>query len=303
LDLGVKDELFADTDFRRDQALNPAMATRTHAQIVTASTMGTLESIPLNNAVDAGRYAVESGATEGVAYFEWSAHPDDDPADPATWWTCMPALGKTISLEVVEHAYRTLPLGEFRRAYTNVMTDTEERVISRAEWDRVCDPELEVTATLFAFDVSLERTAAGIVSIGDGPTVEVVDYRPGVAWLLPRIVELSERYHLPFAVDRTGPGGSFIDELLRKNVKVVDVDATNLTRACAAFYDRVVNQEVTVRANADLDLAVAGAARRPVGDQWAWGRKPSNVDISLLVASSIGVWCSMDDNEGLVPFF
>ncbi len=133
--------------------------------------------------------------------------------------------------------------------------------------------------------------------------MEVIDYRPGVAWLVDRIVELSDRYHASFAVDRTGPGGSFIDELLRRGVKVVDQDATSKARACADFYDRVVNKEVSVRRNADLDHAVSGAAKQPVGDQFVWGRKPSNVDISLLVAASIGVWCSMADHEGLVPFF
>jgi len=112
VDLGVKDELFADRDMRRDQALNPAMATRSHAQLWTASTMGTVDSVALNMVVDQGHRAVETGQKTGLAYFEWSADPKDDPADPATWWKCMPALGRTIGLEVVEHAYQTLQLDE-----------------------------------------------------------------------------------------------------------------------------------------------------------------------------------------------
>ncbi len=298
LDLGVKDELFADVDFRRDQALNPAMATRAHAQILTASTMGTLESIPLNSAVEAGRAAVDAGQGSGVAYFEWSAHPDNDPADPETWWRCMPALGRTISLEVVQHAFQTLPLGEFRRAYTNVMTDAEERVIPKAVWDAVCVADVEAVGELFAVDMNHERSAGGIVAIGAGPVVEVVDYRPGTAWLIDRCVELSESYGAaPFAVDKTGPAGVFIDELTRRGVKVVETDAINLTRACGAFYDRVFESQITIRTNSDLDRAVAGAEKRPVGDSWVWTRKNSKLDISLLVAASIGVWALLGQTE------
>ncbi|MGH7358528.1 MAG: LAGLIDADG family homing endonuclease, partial [Candidatus Rokuibacteriota bacterium] len=122
LDLGVKDELFADGDERRDQSMVPAMATRAAAQILTLSTMGTDDSVALNRAVDRGRAAVDEGARTGVAYFEWSAGVDDDPDDPATWWACMPALGHTITEDVVAHASGVMLDGEFRRAFLTQRT-------------------------------------------------------------------------------------------------------------------------------------------------------------------------------------
>lgn len=290
LDLGVKDELFADADMRRDQAMNPAMATRPHAQAITASTMGTSSSLALNAEVSAGRQAVEDDLDRGIAYFEWSASPEDDPADPQTWWRCMPALGRTITLEVVEDAYRRMPLEEFKRAYLNIPTAADDRVIPTAAWAAVCSESLEATAGMFAFDVNPERTSAGIVAVGEGPIVEVVDYRPGVGWLADRIVELQAKYGVPFAVDRRGPAGSLVDELDRQRVQLVEIDSLDLPRSAAAFYDAVMTGAVKVRSNRDLDAAVAGAAKRPVGDAWAWGRKSSKVDISLLVASSLGLW-------------
>lgn len=290
LDLGVKDELFADADMRRDQAMNPAMATRPHAQSVTASTMGTSESLALNSEVSAGRRAVEDDVDRGIAYFEWSADPDDDPGDPATWWRCMPALGRTITLEVVEDAYRRLELEEFKRAYLNIPTASDDRVISTAAWGAVCSPDVEATAGMFAFDVNPERTAAAVVAVGDGPVVEVVDYRPGVGWLPDRLVELQSNYRVPFVVDRRGPAASLTDELDRRNVNLVEVDGADLPKACGFFYDAVIDRGVQVRAHHDLDAAVAGAAKRPVGDAWVWGRKSSKVDISLLMAGSIALW-------------
>lgn len=290
LDLGIKDELFADADMRRDQAMNPAMATRSHAQSVTASTMGTAESLALNAEVEAGRQAVEDGVASGTAHFEWSAWPEDDPGDPATWWRCMPALGRTISLEVVEDAYRRMALEEFKRAYLNIPTASDDRVIPAAVWAKVCDPNVEATAGVFAFDVNPERSSAGIVAVGKGPIVEVVSYQPGTGWLVDRIEELSLKYGAAFAFERSGPAGSFADELARRKVKLIELDSKDMPKACGLFYDRVVDDEVVIRQNFDLDAAVAGAVKRPVGDAWVWGRKPSKVDISLLVAASVGCW-------------
>ncbi len=301
--LAVKDELFADSDMRRDQALIPAMATQPHAQALTASTMGTAESIALNAAVSAGRSAVEGDTGSGVAYFEWSADAEDDPADQAVWWRCMPALGRTISLEVVEHAYQSLKTDEFKRAYLNIPTASDERVIPGPVWAAVCDPDVEAVAGVFAVDVNPERSSSAIVAAGEGPIVEVVDYRPGTGWLLDRIVELHVTYGVPIALDKRGPAASFLDELVGKGIPVVELDTQDVSRAAVSFYDHVMDGEVTIRANLDLDSAVAGAAKRSVGESWAWGRKSSRLDISLLVAASLGLWAVEHAAPDLEPFF
>lgn len=294
IDLAIKDELFADVDNRRDQALHPAMVTRPHAQIVSASTMGTEESVALNRAVTTGRKAIEIDKGTGVAYFEWSADPDDDPGDPEIWARCMPALGRTITLPVVEEAFESLPLEEFRRAYLNIATATlEDRVISRDEWEAVCSVDVVTEGKVFGFDVNPERSAAAIVVVGAGPTIEVVDYRPGTSWLVDRLTELGERYKYPLAFDRAGPAASF-GELLRRNrkLKMTDLDARAMQRACGYFYDTVTTGDtgLRVRTHPDLDRAIEGASKRESGDAWLWGRKASRYDISPLVAATVALW-------------
>lgn len=303
VDMAVKDELFADEDLRRDQAVNPAMATKPFAQELTASTMGTDASVALNAEVKSGREAVEADTGSGIAYFEWSADPEADPADPATWWRCMPALGRTISLEVVEHAWATLEFDEFRRAYLNIPTASGVTVFPPSSWAAVCDSDVEATGEVFAFDVNPERSAAGIVAVGPGPVVEVVDFHPGTGWLVARLTELAGRYpKARFALDRNGPAGAFIDDLERFKVPLVPLDAGEVVRATGKFYDLVVDAGLTVRSNADLDVAVAGAQKRLVGDSFAWGRKSSASDISLLVAATVGVWVQSAPAEEMVPW-
>lgn len=290
LDLGVQDELFADVDFRRDQSMIPAMATRQHAQVWVASTMGTGDSVALNTKVAKGRAAVEAGKTTGVAYFEWSAEDTDDPTDPATWWRCMPALGRTIGLEAVEHAYQTMSLGEFKRAFLNIGTVTNERVIPQTAWDLVCDPNVEATAGRFGVDVNPERSAAAIVVAGPGPVLEVIDYRPGIAWLVPRCAELHRRYGVGFVLDGTGPAATEIKALEFEGVPVEVVTGADVPRAAGGLYDRIVERRVKIRRHQALDDAAAGAAKLQVGDAWKWGRRSSNADIAPLVAATVALF-------------
>lgn len=293
VDLAVKDELFADVDDRRDQILVPAMVTRPAAQILTSSTMGTEESVPLNRKIEQGRLAVGAGATSGIAYFEWSADPAADSDDPATWWSCMPALGHTVSEEVVHHARRSMTDGEFRRAFLNQLTKSDERVLPAAKWAAVCDEQVAPSgALMFSVDVNPERTAASIVAAsgGETPVVELVDFRAGAGWVVGRARELSDRHGGAWVIDGSGPAGNLIGEFEAAGLRVHPVKARELIEACADLFDRVLEGRVRIRTNPRLDEAAAGAVKRSVGDAWAWTRKSAAGDISPLVAATLALW-------------
>lgn len=292
--LGDKDEFFADFDDRRDQALVPAMATVADAQTLTTSTMGTDRSVPLNAAVRRGRSLVDQGVRAGTAYFEWSADPDvDDADDPEVWWRVMPALGHTITEEVVRHARSTLRDGEFWRAFLNVSTSSDERVIPALTWDLVCDPDVSPASDMtFGLDVNPERSAAAIVAASDG-VVEVIEHRPGVGWALERADQLNTKWNRPnWAVDGrpSAPVASLVPGLKDRGLKVIEVGGGDLAASCGSFFDAVADRKVKVRRNASLDAAVAGADRRLVGDAWVWDRRNSADDICPLYAATVALW-------------
>ena len=288
LDLGVIDEAFADLDFRREQAILPAMATRADGQLIVVSTAGTDASVLLRRKVDAGRAAVADGATSGIAYFEWSAPDDVDPDDEATWWGCMPALGHTISPDTVRHARMTMIEDEFRRAFLNQWTGADERVIPAAAWAAVCAQSVAVSGNVaFGLDCPHERDAAAIVAVDDERRCELIEHREGVSWVISRSVELYEKWKVPFVIDAGGPAGVFIGELERAGVKVVSMSSRDVAYACAAVFDAVADRTIKVRTHPSLDLAVDGARRRSLGDAWVWARRDSGCDISPLVALTL----------------
>jgi hypothetical protein len=296
LDLGVIDEAFAQTDDRLEQAFKPAMITRTQPQLWITSTAGTAESVYLNGKVDNGRALVEN--TSGVAYFEWSADPDADASDPATWYSCMPALGHTITEQAIAADRMSMKKADFRRAYLNLRYERsiEDPVISDEAWVACKDERSNVLDPIaIAVDVSPNRMSASIAISGlrdDGRThVEVIDNRIGTNWLPGRIEELVKRWS-PCAVviDSAGAAATMIPILGERGITVQMTTTRQVAQACGLFYDLVVNDNLRHRGQLVLDTAVAGAKRRPLGEAWAWHRKDMAIDISSLVASTLAVW-------------
>jgi phage terminase large subunit-like protein len=287
LDLGVIDESFADEDDRREQAMLPAMLTRPSAQILNISTAGTEKSAFLKRKVDTGRAAVDAGVTSGMAYFEWSAGEDADIDDEATWWSCMPALGYTQTIEAVRHARLTMPEGDFRRACLNQWTISEERVIPAAVWNAVCSESLAPDRGLvIGLDVNPERSAAAIAIADNEGRCELVKFAEGVGWVVAKASELAKKWEAPVAFDTYGGAASLIPEIEAKGVVCHGYSSREMAAACGNTFDAIADRKIQIRRNPDLDIAAAGVRKRSVGDTWIWGRN-SDKDVSPLMALTL----------------
>ena len=140
VDLWVGDEAWAYEDATVEQGLSPTMLTRPCPQVWLPSAAGTVRSAYLLGKRDAGRARL-AGRTRALAgstaFFEWSAAEDADPGDPETWWSCMPALGRTVTESAVRGEFERLDLDDFRRAYLAQFPDErpadEWRLIARED--------------------------------------------------------------------------------------------------------------------------------------------------------------------------
>jgi hypothetical protein len=302
LDLAVADEAWGLEDSRLEQGLSPTMVTRDQPQFWVVSTAGTHKSGYLRAKVDAGRARAAAGGRGTVCYFEWSAVEGADPADPATWWSCMPALGHTVTERRIAAEFERLDLADFCRAYLNWWPGeipADWQVVAEADWLSLADPgSAPVDPVAFAADVTPDRSAAAIAVAGVRPDglghVEVVDHRPGTGWVVGRLVELREKWQpCAIVVDDTGPAASLIPPLEAAELEVVRPTTRARAAADSGFYDSVVERTVRYMPGPHgpaLVAAVAGAAKRPLGDSWAWARRGLSVDISPLVAVSLARW-------------
>jgi hypothetical protein len=91
------------------------------------------------------------------------------------------------------------------------------------------------------------------------------------------------------ALDPVGPAGSLLPRLQDAGITVTEIGAREHSQACGAFYDLVMARDLRHIDQPQLNAAVAGARKRPLGDAFAWSRKASSVDISPLVAATLAV--------------
>jgi hypothetical protein len=245
-----------------------------------------------------------------IAYFEFSVegdNPDDVPDsvldDPAAWAQANPGFGIRISQEHIaneragalgrrEFAVERLGVGDWPD--TDV---TAGGVLKLDAWRDLTDPASKPVGTVcFSLDVPPDRSYASIGVAGRRGDqlehVEIVDRRPGTGWVVDRIVELLERHDAADEVvlDAAGPAGSLVPDLEAAGVKVRAVTAKEHAQACGGIFDAIEQRAVRHLGTPELDAAVKGAAKRPLGDAWAWSRKSSGVDISPLVAITLAAW-------------
>jgi hypothetical protein len=289
--LAIVDESFADVDHRREQALNPGMATVRDAQTWNVSTAGTDQSVFLRQKIDMGRAMAEQGATLGTAYIEYSIPDDADCDDPETWWQFMPALGWTITPDVVAHERRTMPDGEWRRSFGNQWTSTDERAIPYLAWESVNDDHAtaEVPAC-FSVEVNPERSAACILVVSSDGTVEMVDQAAGVSWTIDRLAALHLRHNVPVVLDVGGPAGGLKADLEAVGVNVVGMATRDVVNACSGFYDAVIEGRVTIRRDVALDAAAAAVNKRKVGDSFVWSRSSPETDVIPIMGASLALY-------------
>jgi phage terminase large subunit-like protein len=296
LDLVIADEYFAQQDARLEQALKPTMITRPQPQFWFISTAGTASWVPLRQKVDRGRDAARSGETSGLAYFEWSADDDDDPAAESTWLRCHPAIGHTIDVAAVRAEFQSMELAEFERAFLNRWTEgVTAAPIPVTTWDRRGVPDLHIDGEVaFALDMAPDRAYTSIAVAGPaGETtgVELVDRRTGGDWVIGRVVQLWDRWSpIAFVVDMAGPASTFVPDLEAAGVRVIRTNSREMAQACGRMFDAVLNDKLAHRGQPELTAAVAGAAKRKLGDAWAFSRSASSVDISPLVAATLALW-------------
>lgn len=277
--------------------------TRAHAQLGdpdgVVAAMGDSELI-----------ADDSADGSALGLFEWSAHPNADPADVNAWAQANPSLGYTIELSTLKAAYADDPPDVFKtECLCQWVTTTIAPPFPVDSWDKGKDENSRIaddSPLWFGVDISADRTRTSIAVCGkrtDGCWhVELAEYRSGTGWLVKWFQNAAPHYQhgMKVALQSKGaPVASMMDVIgAVDGVEIIECCGKNVAGWCGRLYDAVAaNTEEDVDAvpvfhisQPALDLAANIAATRPMGDgAWAWDRNKSTEDISPLVAVTMAL--------------
>ena len=320
----VLDEIWHDTDARREQGLRPAMITIADAQLLVCSTAGTDSSLVLDQKIEAGRAAAASDTGCGVAYFEYSAPDGWDPDDDESYFGFMPALcpappcrcgaGRwrhTVTLDAVRGERGSMEAAEFARAYGNVPNRSSRRLelAGFGRWPVLAgeggcaDPWSQAAGRVaLGFAVAPDASSSSIAIAGrrgDGlGHGELTDPpQQGTGWLVPRLLELAQRHDpVVLVMNPAGAAGAFEKQLAEHGFvpkpgpsqrRLQITGMREYAQACGALAHDVTNGRWRHLGQQPLDAAVASAGIKPVGDAWAWSHALSKADITPLEAVTL----------------
>jgi hypothetical protein len=283
-----------------DQAIVPTQATRPSAQVWKVSTAGDATSTWWLGTVEQGRAAVRADRRDGVAYFEWSCPDALDPCDPVSWPLYHPAFGRTVGAEAMTAALDMLGPDEFARAYGNRWVSTTARVIPLGAWRAAADIDQDLPTpgrVALAFDVAVDRSDAAVVAAWRDEAgvarLEVAAHEMGVGWLPERLGALRARWApVVVAYDEAGPALDVADVVRRGGAELMGLKAREYAAACAGLLEGLVADPPALRyrPHPGLDAAANDAARRALGDAWAWGRRQSAGSLACLTAATCALW-------------
>jgi hypothetical protein len=253
-----------------------------------------------------------AGDDPRLAYWEWSMDAETpDMVDDSMLDDLMelaranPALGRRITSDYIRAERRELDRRTFAVERCGVwdpppLDGSGHQVIPIQLWDSLSDDPKSAGARLqdpvvLTFDTTPDRSRSAITAAGgreDGYTqLEVVDHRPGMAWVPERLAELVERHDVVRVMCcGSSPAESLVKDCWDLGVEVDVIETSDHAIACGKFAALVDERELRHLGGEDLRSAIKGAGKRPLGDAWLWSRKNSTVNIAPLVAGTLSVW-------------
>jgi hypothetical protein len=134
-DLVIVDEVREFTDWEFIGAARATLTASRNPQMIYLSNAGDEQSVVLN------ALRARAEADPGLAYLEWSAHPDRANEDRAGWAEANPALGYTIRPEFLEAQFATYRLEERLDIFETEhlcrwVRAVGRRVVADISWDR-----------------------------------------------------------------------------------------------------------------------------------------------------------------------
>lgn len=309
----VLDEGFALTPAHLG-ALLPTLSARPDPQVVYGSSAGLRSSGPLRKIRDRGR----AGSSRRLVYLEWGAPRvacenekcTHEPGEfegcqmdnVANWKRANTLLGRIrangtgMTLEYVQSERDALPPEEFGRERMGWWDDpTTSELFGPKKWENGERPERPAGLAIAAFGiaVSMDLTSSAIVAGGadaEGSWMKPLQHGPKTSWVVDKAKELQAAYGATCVIDGRGPGAVLIPHLEKAGVRLHVASTADVLDACATLETKVKDGQLLHTPAAELDDAVIGAVKRPVGDRWALGRKDATDDITPLEAGTLAIW-------------
>ena len=289
IDCYLADEAQLLTD-QQWESVKPAMSARPNS---TAWMFGTAPQLTTDAEVFGRlRRTAYEGSDRGLVWVEYGAEPGCDLDDRDQWAIANPGRVETSAIEA--ERLELSAAGFARERLNHWPVDRVEQVVDPDLWAGLvaAGPPDGTPPSALAVDASPDRTmaVAGCWLDDDRPHVELIaaDYANDPLNALQFVIDRAGR-RIPVVIDGASPAASMVPALAAQRCRVVLTTAAEMARATASFLDDVTAGRLSHAGQPQLDAAVAGARRRPVGHAgaFAWDRADRSVFVAPLVSATL----------------
>lgn len=227
--------------------------------------------------------------------------------DRALWRAALPSLRSgRVREENVQVMRTSLTAKGFAREILGIWPPRPSlegfRVIGESYWVDACDEASTLDGRpAYGVHVAPDRSYSAISAagarVGGGRHVELTgagtvdDFRPGTAWLVPRLRELEVHEPSVLVIDDKAVS----DEAEAAGLVVHRANVADVVTGCQLFYDGIAGADPDGRTlkhigQEALTLSVAGAAKRNVGGSWAWAPYDVTAHVSPVASASLALF-------------
>lgn len=290
------------------------MLTGHRPQLWIPSAEGTVESTWFNPILDQLRDPRER--PERTFFLDFGIPADVDPDDLAEVVKWHPGCGHLFDMSdlIGFRSQFGKDASGFARAFGNRRAGSGARVIPQNIWNdgRTVEAIPDGVPVGVGAAVGLDDADGAITMTGYHPTLgkitEVLDHRPGSAWMLLRLKEVQANAGraVPVAIPPDGPSAHLHDQARRAGIPLIDgTNSSAYAAACPAVLSGLETGEWHFRTHPALEAAADLAARRWIQDgAWVWGRRASVGSIATLEAGSWSSWAvdHLPEDHGIQLF-
>lgn len=237
-----------------------------------------------------------------LGLFEWSAPPGCDVMDRNGWAMANPSLGYGISERTLAGDAKGDPEWVFRTECLCQWSDGSlEGLFPPGAWEAQVDPGSKVNPgerIIACVTTAWDRGRTHVAIAGqreDGRIhIGIAASRPGTDWVIDWLKSDDAPPFESLVVQQRGaPESSLIEDLERAKIPVTAWGGSDLAKAHGSFYDGVALGAAGVfrhRAQPILEVAVATATTKPMGESWVLDLRKSAADAAPLKAVIGAAW-------------
>jgi len=291
-------------------AVAPTFLTVIDSQLWIVSTKGTAKSAYLNSLIERGRAAVDD-PDSALAYFEWSADPEETARDPYSRESLSfhPAIGHTQTYEKILTVGKDEARSTWLRSYLNLTDSTGiQSIVDLAVWDSLSAdidmPDDPGDVTL-AFDVAEDRSAAtiyGAYKTADGVHMRLVATDNGSSWLANMLARLHDAGYTRIVADSVGPTRTVVDDLKSGGIEVETLTSREYASACQWLIDKTTAGEISHDTNHHVSTGLETVELTTIGGTKAFSPTRTATPIDALRALTIAGWSAATQQTGLQLF-